>query len=243
MRLVSWLVWVLALVVLAIGGCNDVYTPEPSVTMTVRVAETHREGEELDHTKLEGAEICPTHTNECVLSDSSGNAILELPVDEEISYTVTKDGYEAHLRVDVTDESFVTSPRINMWNDELIAEWYDTVMSSYPLTNEGSVLIGVRSRSAGVTSAGVTFDLKMASAKRFYSIDAFTGNVDAEATTEFGQGGFVEVPAGEYEIEIGGTASACDPRLGWPSEKENRIRFPIRAGYLTELNVVCDIGP
>jgi hypothetical protein len=243
MRLLIRLFSIFALVVVPIEACNPLINPEPSVSMTVRVAETHREGEEVDHTKLEGAEICLTHTNECELSDSSGNAILELPVDEEISYTVTKDGYEARLRVDVTDESFAARPLFNMWNDELTADWYDTLMSSYPFTNEGSVFIRVMPRSADGVRAGVTFDLKRASAPRFYMIDEFTGNVDAEATTEFGTGGFVEVPPGEYEIEIGGTASACAPGLAWPSDKENRIRFPVRAGYETELTVVCDIAP
>jgi len=58
----------------------------------------------------------------------------------------------------------------------------------------------------------------------------------------FASGGFTEVTPGEREFEFGGTAGDCDRiSWAWPVEGEpNRIRLPVRAGYLTYGSIVCN---
>ena len=215
------------MMVFPVGGCNDVVD---EVAVLVRLAEGRGEGPVA---VLEGVEVCETDTTNCVVTDSNGEARLLLPPEEEVSYTVTKEGYEPQLRADVTAEGYTASPRITMWRDELAADWYDTVMSQYPPTGAGTVLLHV-----GLE--GAMLDLVDASGRPFYMVDSTHGSRDLEATTSHGGGGFLEVAPGEFEIEISGSASGCVPVRGWPGEADNRIRFPVRAGYLTSLVVDCE---
>jgi hypothetical protein len=79
----------------------------------------------------------------------------------------------------------------------------------------------------------VTYDLVDATPDGYYQDEAGIPTPDLTATTSDGRGGFVEVSAGEHEVEFGGTATTCTLGFGWPADAANRIRVPIRVGYIT----------
>jgi hypothetical protein len=54
----------------------------------------------------------------------------------------------------------------------------------------------------------------------------------------FTLGGFVEVPAGTFRVDFGGTIEQCNTFIsGWP--REDGIWVPVREGYETVLSVQC----
>jgi hypothetical protein len=189
---------------------------------------------------LEDAEVCQTDTTNCVISDAGGLARLELPVNEDVSFTVKKDGYQPVLEVDVTDGDYGSSRDTHVvWPDELQALWYQSAMVEYPPRGVGTVWVGLVP-----PLADATFELIGAEGKAFYNEESMTkigltANLDLEATTSAGTGGFFEVPPGEYQIELGGTASGCGPWRAWPGDTENRVRFLVRDGAITVLSVDC----
>jgi len=187
-------------------------------------------------TPLEGVEICETDTTNCVLTGADGLATLELPIDEEVSFTWTKGGYFPYLHADVSDAAFQSETRtFKMWSDEAVADLFESVMSPYPQLDTGGIEVVLNP-----AREGVTFTLVGATGKAYYLDEEGTNwSLDLTATTARGWGGFVEVSPGELEIEFGGTASGCVPRRAWPSDAENRIRVPVRAGYFTLASVTC----
>jgi hypothetical protein len=197
------------------------------------------DGPENPRLPLEGAEVCETDTTNCAMTDAGGLARLQLPVNQEVSFTITKEGYEPILKVDETDLRF-ESMGITLWKDELVVPWYESVMSAYPPTRVGTVWVGLTP-----PLMGATFELIDAKGEPFYDQDDSTqASRDLKATTSAGSGGFLEVPPGEFQIALGGTASGCKAWRAWPGDAENRIRFLVRDGYLTALNIDCrDVQP
>lgn len=181
---------------------------------------------------LEGAELCETDTTNCVVTDENGEATLNLQPNEQVSFSVTKDGYEPKLKVDETDDDFHSSQGVNLSRNELAAAKYESVMSEYPPTGVGTVRVGT-----GI--AGATCELIDATGKAFYVDEEGQWSLDLEATTSSGRCGFVEVPPGEFQIELGGTGSGCVAGQAWPGDAENGISFLVRDGYLTALSVDC----
>jgi len=183
---------------------------------------------------LEGAEACETDTTNCVVTDENGEATLNLQPNEEVSFSVTKDGYEPKLKVDETDEDFHSSQGVNLERDELVEARYESVMSEYPPTGVGTVRVGLEPAIEGATC-----ELIGATGKAFYVDEEGQWSLDLEATTSSGKCGFLEVPPGEFQIEIGGAGSGCVPKQAWPRDAEDSIRFLVRDGYLTALSVGC----
>ena len=124
MRLLARLLWVL--VVFPIGGCNEVTTPTAPVLLTVT-------GYDVDWEKapLEGVKICETETDNCKLTDANGQAALELPIDEEVSYTFEKVGYGSYILADLV-RSDGERRGMGMRSDQHLKEQYDRVMSPVP---------------------------------------------------------------------------------------------------------------
>ena len=69
-----------------------------------------------------------------------------------------------------------------------------------------------------------------------------TPGVSSGAQLPLAEGGFTEVAQGEQQFEFGGTAGDCsDVSLGWPVDgAPNRIRVPVRDGYITYGSIDCD---
>jgi hypothetical protein len=234
MRLVAKLLWVLTLL-LPIAGCNDVGVPPETATLELFVAIGGTDSE-----PNEGVSLCQTETENCDLSDERGRATIQLPPDEEISYTLEKDGSEKQLRADVA--SGPLTGRANVWPDEAIAGWYQALNAQYPPTDLGNVYVTVNDANIE-RLAGATLELVGATGIAYYEEQLLNPSTELEATTEEGAGGFLGVTPGERKIELGGTAQGCIPILGWPSDEPNRIRFPVREGYLTVVTVRCSVQP
>lgn len=193
--------------------------------------------EQDDVTLLPGVTVCETETTNCDLSDSTGRAELQLPIDQEISYTNEKEGYGSQLRADVLSAAGETvSPWMRV--DSLLEARYESVMSPYPEVGTGTVFVLVRAQDGGLE--GATLKLIGATGKAFYLDENGDWSLGLAATTSFGQGGFVEVNPGEIEVEIGGTASNCAVVYGWPSDSANIIRLPVLEGFMTVAAVLCD---
>ena len=89
MRLLRRWLWVFALWVFPIVGCNPVTTPPETALLRLVVNGGNTvDGEWVPHGPLEGAELCDTDTGKCELSDARGKVEIELPVGSEVSYTL-----------------------------------------------------------------------------------------------------------------------------------------------------------
>ena len=132
--------------------------------------------------------------------------------------------------------------RATLYPDEAIAGWYQALNAQYPPTDLGNVYVTVNDPNRE-RLAGATLELVGATGIAFYEEQFLNPSTELEATTEFGAGGFMEVTPGEREIQLGGTVQGCVPARAWPSDEPNRIRFPVRAGYLTVVSVTCLVQP
>jgi len=230
MRLFARLLWVLAL--LPFGGCAEVAgPPEGFVPVAIRVEDWPGIPRGLPD-----VELCQTDTANCVTTDANGKAKLWLPVGET-SYTARKEGYGPYLKalvvpVDGLDHEF------SMGSDSALESLYGEVMSPYPHPDTGRI-------TCSVGFAGVTFDLFDAAgnkvrAEQYFSAAGPTWSLDPTATTTAGEGGFLQVSPGEYQIQFGGTADDCVEILAWPGRSQsNAIRFPVGAGHITQVNASC----
>ena len=188
--------------------------------------------------RFEGVEVCQTDTTNCTTSDVNGVARLLLPANQEISYTVTKDGYMGWMAGDVTDETFGDEgrPGYPMYPDQQIADFAQANMIPYPLTG------GVTSHHMNPTrTAGVTYDLVDATGLEYYLDDDAerTLRFDLTATTTDGFGGSWEVPPGNHQVEFGGVATNCTVALAWPGDAPNRVKVPIKVGFFTLASMNC----
>jgi hypothetical protein len=183
---------------------------------------------------LEGVEVCETDTDNCAATNEAGTATIELPADQEVSYTFEKEGYVSGLWLDVTDDTFFIGG-FPMQSDAAMEESFETLMIPYPPTG-GAIFL----KAVQPNEAGVTFDLVDETAGvLFYRDEAGSPDPGLAATTSNGTGGFFEVPPGEYQVEFGGSVTDCVPREAWPGNAENRARVPVRAGFITYAGMTC----
>lgn len=211
---------------------------------------------------LEGVEICEADADpeNCALSNEFGRVDLDMPADQEVAITMEKDGYGPRLIPDVSDETWGPSGGTDagpaawrMYTDAQLTTIADQLGTTYPWQGGmvGLVWLSIpQGAHAGVTftPVGSTID---AVGESFY-YDSATGeySLDLEATTAIptghllplSEGGFTEVTPGEQQFELGGTAGDCTrPSWGWPVDgAPNRIRVPVRDGYITYGSVICD---
>ena len=188
---------------------------------------------ELGGPPLEGVEVCESDTDNCATTNENGKATIELPGNREVSYTLSKDGYRSRLHADVTDKALYDVPA-PMYSDAVLAEFVEINMIPSPWTGGALILLTLPRR------AGVTFDLVDATAQAYFLDAAGTPTLELTATSTNGRGGFVEVPAGEYQVEFGGTVTDCVADLGWPGDAANRIKLPVKTGYITIATMGCD---
>ena len=189
---------------------------------------------------LEGVAVCQTDTPNCTTSDVNGQARLLLPANQEISYTLTKDGHMGWMAGDVTDERFGAEggPRLPMFTNEQIEAFAEANGIPYPLTG------GVTSHHMNpVRIAGVTYDLVDTTGLEYYMDDDAerTLRFDLTATTSEGFGGSWEVPPGNHQVEFGGAATNCSVAIAWPGNAPNRVKVPIKVGFFTLASMNCDV--
>jgi hypothetical protein len=221
----------LALLVLPTIGCAQVTDggPEGSALLSVAVASADFE----PTGPLEGAEFCETGTDNCVFTDATGLATLELPIGPEVRCTLEKEGHGSYLVAEVMPaggEQYAFS----MGTHSHLAGQFQRIDSPYPMRLSGTVVIALVPRFAGAT-----FELDDATGKPFYHDEEGRRSLDLTETTAFGLGGFAEISPGEFQVNLGGTAERCVPGIGWPGNVANSVRFPIREGYITYVSIFC----
>ncbi|MGB5350033.1 MAG: hypothetical protein WBN10_10565, partial [Polyangiales bacterium] len=189
-----------------------------------------------DLAALEGVDICEADTRNCATTDGDGAATIELPVDQEVVYTVSKAGFAAELYAEVTDSSFSRSRAHVLFPNEEIDDAAAGIMSVWPHAGTGWV-------SLGVNLEGVTFELIDAAGAPWYVDSDGVGKNTIDATTSEAvggaRGGFVEVAPGVVEVEYGGTATGCTVNIGLPSESPNRIKLPVRDAHISFGSMTC----
>jgi hypothetical protein len=227
-------------------------------TATLRISiydwdPTPPHGEYIYTEPIEGVAVCETDTTNCALTDANGNAALQMPADQEISYTLEKEGYGSYLLAGVIPGG--TQPPsfpFGLSRNDRFAYLYGLVMSPYPMEGTGSILVvpflsPTPPPCEPFFGAGVTLDLGNTAGKAYYYDEAGNWDPDLGATTCYGYAGFTEVAPGEVQVEFGGIAEGCAAspsirmRAGWPGTVENSVRMPIRAGYLTKVYQICQV--
>jgi hypothetical protein len=234
MRVVVRLWCVFALLVLPTAGCSDGTIPENG-RLVVTVSSWDAEAEV--RVPLAGAELCQAGTTNCTTTYSSGVATIEVPSDQEIAYTLERQGHASYLYADIVP-SGGSQPKLVMLTDQLLASQHARLMSPYPPQGEGEIAIELHP-----PLAGATFTLVGTTGKAYYVDDERNWSADLTATTSQGRGGFLEVSPGTFQVEIGGTVQGCTPGLGWPGDAERRIEVPIQEGYRTFATVKCAVSP
>jgi hypothetical protein len=207
-------------------------------TVTLTVTTTEVQGLVPIGPALEGVMLCQTDTTNCATTDADGMASIVLPADQEVSYTLEKEGYAPYLVADATDETLFQTGPWAMYSDQRIADLFEALGIDSPMG--GQVILRAVSGSIIDGIAGVTFDLVDETATPFYNEQDWTPTFDLTATTSIGQGGFVEQATGEYQVEYAGTATNCSVQIGWTGDAANRVKLPVRAGYLSFGTMVCD---
>lgn len=230
-RVVARFLWVLAFEATAIGGCNEV-TSSNTAPLTLYVFSVNEFMGEL--VPLEGAHLCQTNTDNCDPSDETGEATIELPIDEDTSFTVVADGHVSAL-VPVIMPTPFDKEELTLRTNDLMEGRLGRLMVDYPMVDTGAILA-----TRYPYSERATFELESATAVRFYEDEEGWWSLELTATTHVGRGGFVEVPLGDrHTIVAGGTARGCSALWGWPGEEENSYSLPVHAGYLTYLTLLC----
>jgi hypothetical protein len=196
---------------------------------------------------LEGARVCELGTENCETSDERGKVILDLPGNQEVAYTIEKEGYGPRIISDVTDENFPSTTFWEMFTDAQLGEIAEAIGTPYPWTggipglNLASTLV--------LTLVGAKLQMVDGSGKPFYLEDAatwlYSPDLDATQVSAFGGfrplavAGFAEVPPGVHEFEVVGGVG-CSLLQGWPGDGPNRIRIPIVEGFNTYGSLICE---
>ena len=193
---------------------------------------------------LEGVEICETDTDSCVLTDAEGSATLQVPRDEEFIITFEKEGYQSELVAGLLSEEPPVFTN-GLGTVERMEFLHGLVGSPYPMEGTGDVLVSWAELGA---FPGATFVLvEPVPGKSFYYNEEGNWDADLTATTNYPlapKGGFTEVipgDAGVVQVGATGTAQSCLYLTGWPGAFGASVRVPIRAGYLSEVIVSCDV--
>lgn len=185
-----------------------------------------------------GVQICQTGTTNCVETGDLGSAFLEVPVDQEVSATMDKDGFNRVLNSFVVSEGG-SGFALGLATEQRIKDQHDLMGSPYPMQGTGMIFINTRAL-AGATLEGATLELIGTTGERFYRDMDANFDPDLTATTALGGGGFLEVSPGQYVVEIGGTAENCVITQGWLGAADNTVKLPVLEDYMSVAVVACD---
>ena len=247
-RLVLHWVCVFALVAVALVGCQEVVK---STTYRFTITEAP------SGVRSVGVQICQADTDNCEITDVLGRAEVTVPFNQEVAFTLEKEGYGSYMFGDVSDESRGVQRRL--YPDDQLAAIADQLQTPYPW--EGGivglmVVDNLPGSVAGITFTPVGSTIDMVGEPFYFDAEPSSQySLDLEATTAVAlserqnaglglplrDGGFTEVIAEEQQFEFGGTAGDCPCIVwGWPGDAPNRIRVPVRAGYTTYGYMLCD---
>ncbi|MBW2212422.1 MAG: hypothetical protein JRG67_15545 [Deltaproteobacteria bacterium] len=204
---------------------------------------------------LEGARFCEVSTDNCVTTNSSGLATLDVAANQEVTITIEKEGYGPYVTGDVTDETFGPEggsgpwpAQWRMYADAELEVMAGHLQADYPWTGGIVGLLRWPSPNPGVTFMPVGSTIDAVGESFYFDAETMQYSLDLEATTRahflylypLAEGGFTEVTPGEHQFELGGTAGNCRASWGWPGDAPNRMRVPVLEGYATYGSMTCD---
>jgi len=232
------------LALLFLLGCSSSSESDETVMLDLSVVE-FEPGADMD-TPFEGAEVCVADTSECATSDADGMARLEIPANSELELLVTANGYAPTLTPQTTADQDITTQVTPLLSDATATLLAGVLDTPYPPGNNGLVAVSVL--TAPITDnnngiGGVTLTPDRAAVTYYLDENEFPTRDLSATTAPSGAGGLIEVVAGTWELELGGTASNCVVVAGWPGSTESSVRVPVRAGFITQAFVTCDPVP
>ena len=216
------------------AGTGGMAGMDGTVTLTATVTEAPSIDCELfDGPPLEGVDLCEADTTNCATTDAAGFAQIMLPANQEVTYTLSKEGFAPYVIGDVSEPPVIagTWPMIS---DALMEAEGERVGFAWP-SDDGLVPLATLP-----LQAGVTWEIDDGTATVYYMDEACLAQTDLTATTSIGRGGFLDVSVGVREIEFGGAANNCTPGIAWPGTAANQIRVPVRAGHFGYGSMNCD---
>ena len=119
-----------------------------------------------------------------------------LPAFQEVTYTVSKEGYAPYAVGDVTGAPTLT-PTWPMISDALMEAEADRVGFTWP-SEDGLLALDISPEQAGVT-----WDIDDEAATVYYMNEDSVADTDLTATTSVGRGGFYDASPGTREVEFG----------------------------------------
>ena len=192
-----------------------------------------------------GVEVCVYGTDECATTDADGSVRLELPANAETAVTFRRDGYVPGITPYTTGNADLSVGTLAT-SESLIQTLASVLNSEWPTDGTGVVSVGTIGADPFVFGedgiSGVTFS-GVAEGRRYYFDGAIPSTAIDATTRSLGSGGYVEMPPGDYEVTLGGTANNCRPYGAWESDGSNAFAFPVLDGYITYAFVMCDPAP
>lgn len=231
--LVGWM-WMLT-------ACGDESSSSSTVILGLTVL-SFEPGQE--QAPVSGAEVCVLGTDDCDTSDGTGQVFLPIPANAESAVTITADGFNPTVSPQIAEEVDLVGREATVISTTTARALATVLDLEYPLTDTGVIAITVLTDPVDDPDngiPGITFTLTEPAGRRYYLDENGIPQTEIDATTApLGTGGFIEVSTGTYEIELGGTASNCEPLAGWVGSVANSVRVPVEAGFFTDTYVVCD---
>ena len=183
---------------------------------------------------LAGVEVCEVDTDNCVTTSETGNAVIELPAEEEVAITYAKEGYAKYLQMlTVPAEGLPVAFALGM--DQRLQEQHELVGSPYPMDGTGTMFVEILNGYAGATLALVGD----ATGTRWYRDENLDWDSNLTASTSGGRGGgFTEVAPGIVQVDIGN--ANCTIARGWAGDADNRLKILIKEGFKSRPNVNCE---
>jgi len=180
---------------------------------------------------LEGVEVCEMDTDNCVMSGDDGFADIELPAEQEVAFTLKKEGFGSYLTSAIYPRGG-DSELFAIATEQRLADMHALVGSPFPMESTGSIYV-----SPVYYIEGMSFTLIGSDGKPYYRDENQDWDPDLSVTTTGGGGGFTEVSPGVVQLEING--ADCTLIRGWPGDAQNRFRVPIKEGFVSRIYVNC----
>jgi hypothetical protein len=198
---------------------------------------------------IEGVEVCQVDTENCALSNEFGTATLNVLADQEIAFTIEKEGYGKWVMADVSGENTETIADRRMYTDAQLEAVAGQLNTEYPWTDgivglviNPSDVEGLTFAPVGSTVGAVGESFYYDSATDEYSLDLEAGTaVAANWLLPLGAGGFTEVTPGVQQFEFREPGGNCEASWAWPGDMPNTIRVPVREGYRTYGSLICTV--
>lgn len=212
---------------------------------------TERPDETMPSLLVEGVQLCEADADpeNCAMSDEFGAATLDVPADQEIMFTIEKEGYGKWVMADVSDENTESIAGRRMYTDAQLEAVAGQLNTEYPWTGGIVGLVINPSEVEGLTVAPVGSTVGAVGESFYYDSATVEYSLDLEAGTAvvldwllpLGAGGFTQVTPGVQQFEFGGTAGNCQASWAWPGDTPNTIRVPVREGYRTYGSMICTV--